>query len=311
MVEEVLPVVDYRQLVFTIPRRLRKFFLFDRSLYGDLCRAAYASTRDYLRRLAPRGFPRLKKAVPVMIASPQSFGDLLISHPHCHALVSLGLFSPDGIFCRMEDVDFSGLEELFRERFFKIMVRKGKITEEIVDDMERWPHSGFNINWQRRVRAEDRKELEGLLCYMERAPVSLRRLTYRAADGMVHYRSTKFHPRLGIDHQLLTPLEFLALLTPHVLLRYEVTIRTYGALSTTFGKKVGWIDDPPVKEPPPQSVAQLGSPAAAEAAAEVSTSLPGDPKVHTGAAITRGRRSRRRKKRAMSSCASAGATGRG
>ena len=128
---------------------------------------------------------------------------------------------------------------------------------------------------------------------------------------MVHYRSTKFHPRLGIDHQLLTPLEFLALLTPHVLLRYEVTIRTYGALSTTFGKKVGWIDDPPVKEPPPQSVAQLGSPAAAEAAAEVSTSLPGDPKVHTGAAITRGRRSRRRKKRAMSSCASAGATGRG
>jgi hypothetical protein len=68
-------------------------------------------------------------------------------------------------------------------------------------------------------------------------------------------------------------------------------LRTYGALSTTFGKKVGWIDDPPVKEPPPQSVAQLGSPAAAEAAAEVSTSLPGDPKVHTGAAITRGRRS--------------------
>jgi hypothetical protein len=86
------------------------------------------------------------------------------------------------------------------------------------------------------------------------------------------------------DHQLLTPLEFLALLTPHVLLRYEVTIRTYGALSTTFGKKVGWIEDPPVKEPPPPSVAQLGSPARAEAAAEVSTSLPGDPKVHTGAA---------------------------
>ncbi|MFQ5505402.1 MAG: transposase zinc-binding domain-containing protein [Planctomycetota bacterium] len=78
MVEEVLPVVDYRQLVFTIPRRLRKFFLFDRSLYGDLCRSAYASTREYLRRQAPPGFPKLNKAVPAMIASPQSFGDLLI-----------------------------------------------------------------------------------------------------------------------------------------------------------------------------------------------------------------------------------------
>lgn len=122
------PFFCYRQLVFTIPRRLRKFFLFDRSLYGDLCRAAYASTRDYLRRQAPGGFPRLKKAIPAMIASPQSFGDLLIPHAHCHALVSLGVFSPDGIFCRMEDVDFSGLEELFRERFFKIMVRRGTGT---------------------------------------------------------------------------------------------------------------------------------------------------------------------------------------
>ena len=76
----------------------------------------------------------------------------------------------------------------------------------------------------------------------------------------------------------------MALLLLHVLLRYEVTLRTYGALSTPFGKKVVWIEDPPVKEPPPESITQLGSPARAEAAAEVSTSLPGDPKVHTGAA---------------------------
>src|SRR4030095_7375047 len=36
----------------------------------------------------------------------------------------------------------------------------------------------------------------------------------------------------------------------HVLLRYEVTIRSYGALSTTFRKQVGWVDAPPVSEPP-------------------------------------------------------------
>ncbi|MBI4583966.1 MAG: transposase zinc-binding domain-containing protein [Planctomycetes bacterium] len=40
MVEEVLPLVPYRQLVFTIPIALRKSFLFDRSLYGELCRVA-------------------------------------------------------------------------------------------------------------------------------------------------------------------------------------------------------------------------------------------------------------------------------
>jgi len=37
---------------------------------------------------------------------------------------------------------------------------------------------------------------------------------------MVHYQGTRFHPRLGIDHQLLTTVEFMALLVPHVLLKY-------------------------------------------------------------------------------------------
>ena len=40
MVEKVLPIVPYRQLVFTIPVALRKAFLLDRSLYGELCRVA-------------------------------------------------------------------------------------------------------------------------------------------------------------------------------------------------------------------------------------------------------------------------------
>ena len=51
---------------------------------------------------------------------------------------------------------------------------------------------------------------------------------------MVHYQGDKFHPGLGRDHQLVTPVEFLAMIIPHIGLRYEVKIRTYGALSTTI-----------------------------------------------------------------------------
>jgi hypothetical protein len=254
MVEEVLPVVPYRQLVFTIPRRLRKFFLFDRSLYGDLCRAAYASTRDYLRQRAPAGSVRLKRAVPAMLVVPQSFADLLVPHAHAHAVSSLGLFCPDGTFFPMEDIDFSGLEEIFRERVFTFMVKNGKITPEVADGMRAWPHSGFQVNFQRQLEPDDRKGLEGLLTYMDRPAVSLRRLTYRD-DGKVHYQGTRFHPRLGTDHQLLSPVEFLALVTTHVLLRYQVTLRSYGAASTTFRKRAGWIEKPPVHEPPRKTFA--------------------------------------------------------
>jgi hypothetical protein len=255
MVGEVLPVVPYRQLVFTIPRNLRRPFLFDRSLYGKLSRIAYSSTRDFLRRQAAGRFTGVEGAVPVLIASPQSFGDLIVPNPHLHAICSLGLFRSDGVFLPLEEVDFSGLEEVFRERFFRMMLRHEKVRPETVARMRTWEHSGFNVNFDRKLEAYDRKGLEGLLGYMERAPVSLRRLTYRPEDGLVHYQGTRFHPRLGTDHQLLPALDFLALLVPHIALRYEIRSRSYGAASTTFRRKAGWIQDPPVRRPPPRAKA--------------------------------------------------------
>jgi hypothetical protein len=146
----------------------------------------------------------------------------------------------------MEDLDFSGLEQVFRERFFRMLLRRGKIRPETVERFKSWEHSGFHVGWrERKIEAQDRAGLERLLSYIERPAVSLRRLRYRD-DGMVHYQGTRFHPRLGIDHQLLPPVEFMALLVPDVLLRYEISLRSYGALSTTFRRKVGWIRNPPV-----------------------------------------------------------------
>ena len=145
---------------------------------------------------------------------------------------------------------FLSLEDTFRERFFELMLRREKVRPETVERMRVWEHSGFNIDFARRIDAEDRTDLEGLLSYMERAPVSLRRLNYRP-DGLVHYQGTKLHPRLGIDHQLCSPVEFLALLIPHVLLKYQITLRCYGAVSTTFRRKLGWIEHPPVDKSPP------------------------------------------------------------
>src|SRR5438093_955062 len=98
---------------------LRKQFLWDRDLYGDLCRATYTATLKFFQAQ----FPALERAVPAMVASPQSFGSLLNVHPHCHALSSLGVFTRDGVFHPApEDLDFSPLEALFREEFFKCLL---------------------------------------------------------------------------------------------------------------------------------------------------------------------------------------------
>ncbi len=203
-----------RTVSFYHPQDARKPFLFDRTLYGDLCRSAYEATRKFFEA----HFPGLEKAVPAMLVAPQSFGSLLNAHAHCHALSSLGVFTRDAIFHPVpEDIDFSPLEDLFREELFKILLKKEKITPERVELLRSWRHSGFNVSSDRRIAQGERLELEGPLQYMERAPVSLARLSYDS-HGMVTYRGN-YHPSLGRDHQLVSGLEFLAMLVPHVALR--------------------------------------------------------------------------------------------
>ena len=126
---------------------------------------------------------------------------------------------------------------LFRQRTLKMMLQREKITAERVELLRSWYRSGFHVDSSRRLCAEDRLGLKGVLEYMERAPVALERLDYRA-DGLVHYTGN-FHPSLGRGHQLLPPMEFLALLVPHVLLRFQ-------SASTAEGHPVAVpVDKPP------------------------------------------------------------------
>ena len=237
MVEEVLPDVPYVQLVFTIPKMLRRAFLFDRSLYGDLCRAAYEATRKFFQAQ----FPGLEKAVPAMVVAPQSWGSLANFHPHAHSCCSLGVFSRDdgGFHPVPDDIDLAPLEDLFREEVFRVLLKKEKITEERIELLRSWRHSGFNVDSSRRVDQGDRLALEQLLQYIERPPVSLERLEYRD-DGNILYRGN-YNPSLGRDYQLCSAIEFLAMLVPHLALRFECRIHSYGAISTTIRRQLGWI----------------------------------------------------------------------
>ena len=90
-----------------------------------------------------------------------------------------------------------------------------------------------------RIAQGERQGLESLLQYMERAPVSLQRLTC-LDNGEVLYRGN-FHPGFGRDYQLVSGLEFLAMLVAHIALRYECRIHCYGAISTTIRRQLGWI----------------------------------------------------------------------
>jgi hypothetical protein len=71
--EDVAAAVPHRQFVFTMPKRFRLYFRFDRQLLGELPRLAWETTAAVYRAVLGR-----EDLVPAMIANVQSFGELSI-----------------------------------------------------------------------------------------------------------------------------------------------------------------------------------------------------------------------------------------
>jgi hypothetical protein len=53
--------VPHRQIVFTMPKRLRVFFKFNRRLLGDLCRCALRSLSRYFEVVTGSGLEELRR----------------------------------------------------------------------------------------------------------------------------------------------------------------------------------------------------------------------------------------------------------
>ena len=72
--EEVFATVPHRQFVFTIPKRLRIYFRFNRELLGQLPKIAFELIREVYQAVLGR-----EDAVPGMAATVQTFGELAMT----------------------------------------------------------------------------------------------------------------------------------------------------------------------------------------------------------------------------------------
>jgi hypothetical protein len=77
--ENVAVAVPHRQFVFTMPKRFRACFRYDRDLLKHLSRLAGETVRDVYRAVLDRD-----DVAPSMVGAPQTFGDLINWHPHVH-----------------------------------------------------------------------------------------------------------------------------------------------------------------------------------------------------------------------------------
>jgi hypothetical protein len=223
---QLLYAVPHRQYVFTVPKRLRPFFLHDRRLLGVLSRVAYKTLRDFMRTTL-----REPDVVPGVVASIQSFGSLLNFHPHLHCLVTDGAFRPDGTFLHLGYHEIEVLTEAFRRAVLRAFVRLDLLTDDDARSMLQWPHSGFHVDHSVRLEADDACGILQLARYSARAPISLERLQYDARKHQVTLHSDKREGPTAGTH-LFPALEFLAMLLTHVPNVHERLVREYGAYST-------------------------------------------------------------------------------
>ena len=219
--EEVLKAVPHRHFVFSIPKILRRYFLYDRRLLSDLSRCAWETLKEFFQDTVPE-----EGAVPGAVIAIHSFGDFLGWHPHLHVLCTDGCFYGNGMFRVAPIFELKHLEEIFRHKVFKMLLSKGKITQDLVGMLIQWRHSGFNVFCGPRIQPGAEQAMENLARYIIRASFSQERMTYMPEEAKVLYLSKD-----GKEETIFDALEWLAAMCSHVPNKGEQMVRYYGFYS--------------------------------------------------------------------------------
>ena len=234
--EDVCAPVAHRQVVFTIPKRLRIHARFDRKLLGKLSSCAWTCIKAEVRRMLKR-----EDVVPGMIAAIQTFGQLAQWNPHIHSLISCGAYTPDGKFLELPEFDMDRLLVAWQDAVFAQYLNQSKIEPEVMENMRSWEYSGFSVDQSVLLSAGDQAGIQRLVQYMVRCPFSLSRLVKVTDTGQVVYKAEKqacqafpdphaddLKAGANRNFQVLSPLDFLAEFTQHIPPKGFHLIRYYG-----------------------------------------------------------------------------------
>ena len=118
------------------------------------------------------------------------------------------------------------LEHIFRHKIFKMLLSKGNITEELIDMLMTWRHSGFNVFCGPRIQPGEQEAMENLARNIIRASFSQERMTYIPEKSEVVYQSKD-----GKEEKIFDALEWIAAMCSHVPNKGEQMVRYYGFYS--------------------------------------------------------------------------------
>ena len=161
---QVLKQVPHRQWVFSLPKRVRIYFMYERKLLAKLSRCTWKVLSAYLKQAVP-----FDDAVPGAAVAVHTFGDFQQFNPHLHLIATDGCFADGGTFTKSREPDPKDLEDLFRYEVLKMLKAEGKINDAVIENMLSWRHSAFNVYCGPSIWPNNDQGLEDLARYFTTA----------------------------------------------------------------------------------------------------------------------------------------------
>jgi hypothetical protein len=156
----------------------------------------------------------------------QSAGAKLNFNPHLHGLVADGVFDEQGIFHELGYLNLNKATEIFSHKVMKYLSKEELITDDVIENILSWKHSGFSV-WQgEQVMPDDESHRLFLASYIDRAPLDNSKLHIDE-----NFEKSIFYDAGDQGIQQFYPLEFLAKLSSHIPGNYESITRYYGEYS--------------------------------------------------------------------------------
>ena len=212
MVDDVLPRVQFRQWVLSVPRRVRWHMNHKPEVVSGLLGVFLRAVETTIRQNSPDAPAGSRFGAVVFV---HRFGSYLNTHIHYHVLVADGVFSAgqDGQAefhpaLDLDDDDFLSVQRKMRKRGLRWLHRHGHLDDMAVHTMDSADHAGgWSVNASVTIPDWDRHGLERLVRYCARPPLSQERLGRLNAETLVY--SLRKPTVDGRTELFMTPLELL------------------------------------------------------------------------------------------------------
>ena len=237
-VESVLQTAyncPHRQIVFTIPSKLRSYFFFP---FEDRINILFQAVRDTIYSILNVSFKKNKKGIlkkytskikftPGFFAFLHTFGRDLKWNPHIHILIAELKLGDNGSWKFWKFFDYDALSKRFQKILLALLSKHlGKSFSKLKNDLFRSYPNGFYVYAEPKKFKDFKSGVEYVTRYCGRVPISENRIVNY--DGHTVTFSYIDHKDNNYHEMSLSASEFILTLLRHLLPSQFKIIRYYG-----------------------------------------------------------------------------------